>query len=649
MIKNFKDFDAKAYLKSRALNEAIDKEDENIEYREITESEVITGEPVYSNKFLTKISRIILKKIRSAGIGDFAVYHDIVYLNGMPGVWISGLDNDKINIVFCRNVNVKILAFFNEFDINQKNKAVKTYSTNKLGYVDMLKEMLAELDDSRDISESVEMINEAGAYRAGYSDTNVKNFQKLTKDQKCKLYDLLILKKGKKSEAINEWYNYVKSANPVVIDIMKNYLAGKAMRPGEGQSKYIVSLAYDVMNNTYPKDPLFKKLRLEYEIWYPKTPSPAISTVEGTVYEATETESDSAAMLKRMEAEKLDAIRKDTINYEETLEDLRAMTEAMCHYVKQNGDIDVDDQSVLVKRGLLLTGKGGIGKSYTVEKVLGENDMTENRDFVRVGSGSTTAESIYLNLYNYNGKLIIFDDSADLFSTSKKISVWKAALQSDGTPSKVAYPLDARGDTSNLYRMGRLEDNPQKRYFEEMGRKSTEEKTEFKNKMYKKLRAEKGADYDRSVADSEIERQWKEIEDNTTPKIPDQFIFNGVIIVIGNSTREALKNQTGTGHWSAIVDRFEDYDLSPRSESIWEVIKKQIISELEDSSIDEDNKLIPSDYAKDFINEVDRLIVDPQTQVMTWRLVLSFGKRLRGEPGRRRWKEKLKNAMKTNK
>ena len=36
MIKNFKDFDAKTYLKSRVLNEAIDKEDENIEYREIT-------------------------------------------------------------------------------------------------------------------------------------------------------------------------------------------------------------------------------------------------------------------------------------------------------------------------------------------------------------------------------------------------------------------------------------------------------------------------------------------------------------------------------------------------------------------------------------------------------------------------------------
>ena len=169
MIKNFKDFDAKAYLKSRALKEAIDMEDENIEYREITESDVITGEPVYSNKFLTKISRIILKKIQSAGIGDFAVYHDIVYLNGMPGVWLSGLDNNKINIVFCRNVNVKILALFNEFDINQKNKAVKTYSTNKFGYVDMFKEMLAELDDSRDISESVEMINEAGGYGAGYS------------------------------------------------------------------------------------------------------------------------------------------------------------------------------------------------------------------------------------------------------------------------------------------------------------------------------------------------------------------------------------------------------------------------------------------------------------------------------------------------
>lgn len=648
MIKNFKDFDAKAYLKSRALNEAIDKEDENIEYREITESDVITGEPVYSNKFLTKISRIILKKIQSAGIGDFAVYHDIVYLNGMPGVWLSGLDNNKINIVFCRNVNVKILALFNEFDINQKNKAVKTYSTNKFGYVDMFKEMLAELDDSRDISESVEMINEAGGYGAGYSLTNINNFKKLDIKQKDKLYELV--KTTPKSAAIAMWHADVLKGDPEVIGIMTTYLDGKSIAKGNGQSKYIVSIAYDVVNKTYLTDPAFKELIDEYDKYYGSgTPSPAISTVAGTVYESTETEAEKAIVLKRIEAEKRDEIKNDTIKYEKTLRKLRLMTNAMCHYVKQNGDIDVEDQSVLVKRGLLLTGKGGIGKSYTVEKVIKENDMVKNRDYVYVGSGSTTAESIYYNLYNYNGKLIIFDDSPDLFSTPKKIAVWKAALQSDGTESVVSYPLDAKRDNSNLYKMGRLEDDPQKRYFEEMGRKSTEEKTDFKNKRYKELKAEWGVKYDRLAADSVIEQEWKEIEDNTSPKIPDQFVFNGVIIVIGNDTRDELKKQTGEGHWSAIVDRFKDYDLSPMSASIWEVIKKQIISELEDPSIGEPYKLIPSDIAEEFIKKVDELIVEPQYQVMTWRLVKQYGKQLRGKLGREDWEEDLKNDMYTNK
>ena len=275
--------------------------------------------------------------------------------------------------------------------------------------------------------------------------------------------------------------------------------------------------------------------------------------------------------------------------------------------------------------------------------------MVKNRDYVYVGSGSTTAESIYYNLYNYNGKLIIFDDSPDLFSTPKKIAVWKAALQSDGTESVVSYPLDAKRDNSNLYKMGRLEDDPQKRYFEEMGRKSTEEKTDFKNKRYKELKAEWGVKYDRLAADSVIEQEWKEIEDNTSPKIPDQFVFNGVIIVIGNDTRDELKKQTGEGHWSAIVDRFKDYDLSPMSASIWEVIKKQIISELEDPSIGEPYKLIPSDIAEEFIKKVDELIVEPQYQVMTWRLVKQYGKQLRGKLGREDWEEDLKNDMYTNK
>ena len=146
-----------------------------------------------------------------------------------------------------------------------------------------------------------------------------------------------------------------------------------------------------------------------------------------------------------------------------------------------------------------------------------------------------------------------------------------------------------------------------------------------------------------------IEQEWKEIEDNTSPKIPDQFVFNGVIIVIGNDTRDELKKQTGEGHWSAIVDRFKDYDLSPMSASIWEVIKKQIISELEDPSIGEPYKLIPSDIAEEFIKKVDELIVEPQYQVMTWRLVKQYGKQLRGKLGREDWEEDLKNDMYTNK
>ena len=163
------------------------------------------------------------------------------------------------------------------------------------------------------------------------------------------------------------------------------------------------------------------------------------------------------------------------------------------------------------------------------------------------------------------------------------------------------------------------------------------------------MKKELGSEYDKSSAELMIDDEWKEIEAETSPLMPNSFVFDGVVIVIGNDPREAIRKLVGDQQWSAIVDRFQDYDLVPMSESVWETIKKKIMDEYNDTSIPDDMCIIPRSMVEEFVNEVDNLIVQKQYKVMTWRLIRAYGIKLRGKYGLEDWKNDLKNDMNTNK
>ena len=646
MIKKFGDFDVQGYINNKYLKEDINFDDEHNEVSDFNENDVITGTAVYTDPYLSKITSIILRKLKRSGLGEFGVCHDIVYIDGIPGVWIYGIDDNTKNIVCCRNRNVKILSVFNSFNINAINKAITTYSTQKLGFQDMIDEMIYDLTPHN--------VNEA-RHAGGWSDANLEGFMTLLSPSD-RDYAYSFIRNFGKQKAIDEFYSQVKAKNPDAMRVITAYVGGKEEKvtPGNGQSKYLMNLAFCVVaaatdeSSLKPSEKeavdsgILDELILEY-----KGGAPAIKTSVDDDYEIVDDDDDTIDGITAREEERKKAIKEDTIKYEKTLRKLRIMTNAMCHYVKQNGILDNDDASAMIKRGIFLTGKGGIGKSYTVTQVLEENHMVINRDYVNVSSGSTTAESIYNYLYQYNGKLIIFDDSPDLFSTAKKVAMWKAALQTEGTDSLVSYPLTSKDDTKGLYKTGTL--TRQERYFKEMGRKSLSEKSEYRERRLKELKKELGSEYDKSSAELMINDEWKEIEAETSPLMPNSFVFDGVVIVIGNDPREAIRKQVGEQQWSAIVDRFQDYDLVPMSESVWETIKKKIMDEYTDTSIPDDMCIIPRSMVEEFVNEVDNLIVQKQYKVMTWRLIRAYGIKLRGKYGLEDWKDDLKNDMNTNK
>lgn len=653
MIKKFDEFDVNDYLGMKHLNEDVNMEDESNDVNDVKEEDIISGQAVYTDPYLTKISNIVLRKLNDANLGRFGINYNIVYVDGVPGVWIYGLDDNSLNVVCFRDTNEKKVAIFDTFEVNAKNTARTTYSSRTLGFKNILDKMINDLQGDE--------INEGyGTYN--WEESDLDKYANLSQSNLKYLKGFLYTTNGTTinptvagPNLFNEYIN--GSQDAAILDNFKdkrNKVSPRSATIVLAITKAFISY---IQNNRHCDDKKapeeinallssgkynniitnFKNIGIEKN---------SIITSSGDNYNVGDELGNNENELSNEEIMKV-KIAEDTVKYEKTLRKLSIMTDAMCHYVKQNGKIDADDESALIKRGLFLTGKGGIGKSYTIEQTLKRNNMIPNRDYVNVSSGSTTAESIYNYLYQYNNKLIIFDDTPDLFSTGRKMSMWKSALQTEGTESLLTYPLSVKEDTKNLYKTGVL--TRQERYFKEMGRKSTSEKNEYKNRRLKELQKELGAEYDRTNALLVINDEWKEIEAETVPLMPNQFSFTGLVIIVGNDSRDVLRKEIGEGHWSAIIDRFQDYDLSPMSESIWEVIKNKILDEYNDTSIPDQLCLIPRDITEEFIEEIDNLIVKPQYKIITWRLIRAYGKKLRGKYGREDWKEDLKNDMNTNK
>lgn len=77
---------------------------------------------------------------------------------------------------------------------------------------------------------------------------------------------------------------------------------------------------------------------------------------------------------------------------------------------------------------MLLIGAGGLGKSHTVLKTIGNNGLNDS-EFVFF-KGYSTARGLYNTLYDNNGKLIIFDDCDSVLEDKVAINILKSALDS---------------------------------------------------------------------------------------------------------------------------------------------------------------------------------------------------------------------------
>ena len=387
--------------------------------------------------------------------------------------------------------------------------------------------------------------------------------------------------------------------------------------------------------------------------------SPAIGVNSDVEYNVEDIEAAEEEKRKAREEAMQQRIQEDLENYQYTISALEETTNAMCNYVKQHGNIDRDDESILSKNAIFLTGKGGIGKTRTLKKVLKDKNMHKNSDYIWVSSESITSDKLYKLMYDYNGKLIVFDDTADLFEGKYNLSLWKQVFQTEPEDRELGFP--GRDSKLAVYDDREVKDR-QRRYFMEIGRKSLSDKTEFFQKEMKKYglkwsnrnakqmvaSASSGLEEDEVIElQDKIEKLWKEEENNTKPLIPTHFVFTGVIIFISNLEMQDMVDQLGAKQWGAMKSRLKTYDVSPLSETLWAQMKEVILAEYNDKNLPDDNCAIPRDMTEEFIEEVESLIGDPEYQGLSWRTIKAFGKTLRGAPGLRVWKRELKDELRT--
>ena len=666
MIKKFKNFDADEFInKKKALKEAVESvenEDKTMEVPEddpddIPEDEVIFGTPVYKDQYLLKISHIVGRKLKAAGLGNFGVAYNVVYLNNVPGVRFYETEGTR-SIICCRDTNEKSISIFNNFEVGKENVAIVTYSTKKLGFKDMIDQLIDDLKGDV-VNEGV--INEAAdRYGSGWTVKEVTSFEKLDHDERDFVYSFI--RKFGKTTAAAQFLALASGGDPVAARIWKKYKGTDDVKGGP--VKYMMDMANTVVTaaNGVKQGGSYQAAVddriLDNLIADCKGTGPAIITKSEVPYDTGEEVDEFEARRAEMEAKHETEIEEDAKNYEETISSMKAITEAMCNYVKQNGKLNRDDKSIMSRRGILITGKGGIGKTHSIKTALKEKNMVINRDYVWAGSGCSTADAVYKLMYDFNGKMLIFDDSPKLFDGDYRISMWKNALQTDLEDCLIGYP----GKESKLavYDVRRLKGDRQKKYYTEIGRKSLDDKAEF----FKKEMKARGIKYSPTSKDKavpmvssdlspeeadeiydKLKERWKEEEANTKPSMPNEFIFTGLVIIISNYSRDRFIQEVGTGNWDAISSRFTNFDIAPKAESLWRVMKKRILNDFNDKSIADENCAIPRDMVEEFIEEVESLISNKDYQSINWRTITMFHDILNGAPGRKTWKTTLRSEL----
>lgn len=234
---------------------------------------------------------------------------------------------------------------------------------------------------------------------------------------------------------------------------------------------------------------------------------------------------------------------------------------------------------------LFISGIGGIGKTQTWEDIKDELKLVEGRDYAERGNSAVNAKALYEFVYENNGKLLVFDDTPDLFTGSSfTTSFWKKALEPKGKFPRITAPQESG---SRFYSVKDCMENDiinyRKMYYMECPKQLSKKDT-------------------RNKSEEEIKKMEKE---SLVRMIPDEMNAMSKYLIITNSTEKEMSNVLGESSWGAIKTRVVWVEVAPVPAVIWAKIKQTLVKIRDEKKED---GMIPYEFVDQTIEIVEDLL-----------------------------------------
>jgi hypothetical protein len=119
--------------------------------------------------------------------------------------------------------------------------------------------------------------------------------------------------------------------------------------------------------------------------------------------------------------------KKETYATDPQLDEFEKNREKLT-YEKQISDLENLIKMTVsgASNALFIAGRGGIGKTFTVEKVLREIGLADGKGYFK-NTGTASAAGIYSLLFKYQNDIVLFDDSDDALKDQESRNMFKAA------------------------------------------------------------------------------------------------------------------------------------------------------------------------------------------------------------------------------
>lgn len=118
---------------------------------------------------------------------------------------------------------------------------------------------------------------------------------------------------------------------------------------------------------------------------------------------------------------------KETYSHNKEIDEIESQRERLA-YTKQLEDLENLIKMTIsgASNALFVAGRGGIGKTHTVEKVLQASGLSDGNGYFK-NTGTASAAGIYSLLFKYKDDIVLFDDSDDALKDQESRNMIKAA------------------------------------------------------------------------------------------------------------------------------------------------------------------------------------------------------------------------------